>query len=183
MSRKKIHRYEDVLEEIVKAAAVNGGVAVSSEMPSRLRQEAINKYGSWAQACKSAGVSCPSVVNRKNIAASVQVADMSKGVLVKKRQGTLCFECGRSGAPISLRCSWDGELVLPEGAVYCKKYLKNSNGEITVLAKVLACPQFISVRDEDFRKMIKSERQRLMRESMMVRDEEISGCVKLFEIL
>ena len=48
---------------------------------------------------------------------------------------------------------------------------------------VLACPQFISDRDEDFRKLVKDERQRLMRESMMVRDDDITGCVKLFERL
>ena len=183
MSRRKVHHYEGVLEEIVKAAALNDGVAISSEVPSRVRQVAIDKYGSWAQACKCAGVKCPSVINRKNIAAPMQEADMSKGILVKKRQGTLCFECGRSGAPISLRCSWDAELVLPEGAVYCKKYLKISNGEIIVLPMVLACPQFISDRDEDFRKLVKDERQRLMRERMMVRDADITGCVKLFERL
>lgn len=55
--------------------------------------------------------------------------DVSQGILVSNKLVSICFDCGRSGAPLGLRCSWDEGLVLPKGAVYCKKCLKISNDD------------------------------------------------------
>lgn len=186
MSRKSMWNRGKVIEEILRIAENNNGVAVSSYVSSRVRQCAIEEYGSWAKACMAAGVLCPSLGKRRKLNSVSGIddwhrADVSAGVLVNEEGGTICFDCARSGAPISLRCSWDADLILPHGAVYCKKYLKISNGEIIALPIVLDCPLFIANNDANFMKMIKIERRRVMMESIGDKAESMQEFIKAFE--
>jgi len=64
-----------VLEAIADEASKNNGVAISSNVPSRARQCAINEYGSWAKACMAAGVKCPSLGTRSNLSSVNSVED------------------------------------------------------------------------------------------------------------
>lgn len=185
MARKSLWNRGRVLEEIAREAQRNNGVAVSSNVSSRMRQCAIEEYGSWAKACMAAGVMCPSLGKRKlnsvNSLDDWHQADVSAGVPVNEEGGTICFDCARSGAPISLRCSWDADLVLPHGAVYCKKYLKISNGEIITMPIVLACPLFVDNKDANFMKLIKLERRRVMLENMGDKMGSVNEFMKIFE--
>lgn len=184
MKKRKYVRYNNVLAEIVKAAKRNNGVAVSSELPSRVRQSAVSEYGSWAEACAAAGVRCPSGENKKDDAAEREIlADVSGGILIKRRAGSLCFDCGRSGAPISLRCSWDARLVLPKGAVYCEKYLKIGNDETILLPVVLYCPLYVDTKDAEFRERVREERLKLSDERIVDSARVLKTCVNLFEKL
>lgn len=107
--------------------------------------------------------------------------DVSQGVLVSNKLVSICFDCGRSGAPLGLRCSWDEGLVLPKGAVYCKKCLKISNDEIITLPVVLACPMYVNDRDERFRQLVRAERRKRGYSDTAENMQAVRECVRLFE--
>ena len=113
---------EEILKTIREIAEQNNGVAVSSKVPSRLRQGTLREFGSWKNACIAAGVQCPSLkketkmlnISRQEVGERVTKTDVSAGLRIHNGMTSICFDCAKSAAPLGLRCSWDAELVLPK---------------------------------------------------------------------
>lgn len=57
---------------------------------------------------------------------------------IEGSKGSICWDCIHSACPPSLQCSWDRELILPEGAE--TDYYRGTR-------RVLSCPQFMSLKD------------------------------------
>ena len=122
------------------------GMAISSLAPSRIRQEAIIVFGGWENACKAAGVRCPSMEKQKSVLGEIHHAeqlkmDLSQGILVKMNESAVCLSC--MWATGGGNCSWVREFIIPKGAIYYEKKLKIDGYRTRMSPIIIYCPNYI----------------------------------------